>query len=103
VIRPELFQISDITGEANDKLWGMTRYGVGKWMDSIGIQTIKNSKKITVGIVDTGISSTHSDLKNRISQTIPGYDFVNDDSDPTDDQGHGTHVSGTIAGEINGS
>ena len=28
---------------------------------------------------------------------VPGYDFVNNDSHPNDDEGHGTHVTGTIA------
>ena len=32
-----------------------------------------------------------------------GYDFVNNDSDPRDDQGHGTQVSGTIAALIDGA
>jgi serine protease len=32
---------------------------------------------------------------------VPGYDFVNDDSHPNDDEGHGTHVTGTIAQSTN--
>jgi len=32
-----------------------------------------------------------------------GKDFVNEDYDAYDDQGHGTHVAGTIAANINGS
>lgn len=32
---------------------------------------------------------------------VPGYDFVNDDSHPNDDEGHGTHVAGTIAQSTN--
>ncbi len=32
---------------------------------------------------------------------VPGYDFVNDDSHPNDDEGHGTHVAGTIAQSSN--
>lgn len=39
------------------------------------------------------------DLAN--TSFVPGYDFVNDDSHPNDDEGHGTHVAGTIAQSTN--
>lgn len=47
-----------------------------------------------VGVVDTGVTFAHPDL-GRVAPR--GYDFVNRDSDPTDDQGHGTSVTGVIA------
>lgn len=52
---------------------------------------------VKVGIIDTGIDYTHPDLS---ANYVGGYDFVNDDSDPMDDHGHGTHVSG-IVGALN--
>lgn len=48
----------------------------------------------TVCVIDTGINYSHPDLSTAY---IDGYDFVNDDNDPMDDNGHGTHVSGIIA------
>jgi subtilisin family serine protease len=48
----------------------------------------------TVAVVDTGINRAHVDLAG---QVIGGYDFVDDDADPTDPEGHGTLVAGTIA------
>jgi subtilisin family serine protease len=51
-----------------------------------------------VCVVDTGVDKNHPDLKGRV---LPGYDFVNEDSNPADDNGHGTHVSGTISAIIN--
>jgi subtilisin family serine protease len=50
---------------------------------------------VTVGVVDTGVNLAHTDLAGQIAPG--GYDFVDGDSDPTDQNGHGTHVSGTIA------
>lgn len=53
-----------------------------------------------VAVLDTGIDYTHPDLGGCFGQgckVIGGYDFVNDDDDPMDDHGHGTHVSGIIA------
>ena len=50
----------------------------------------------TVAVVDTGINATHVDLKDHIS---PGWDFVDNDAVPEDDDGHGSHVAGTIAAD----
>ncbi len=65
-------------------------------------------KGVTVCVVDTGIDYTHPDLggcfgngTNFSCKVIAGYDFVNSDTDPMDDHGHGTHVAGIIA--ANGS
>jgi serine protease len=51
-----------------------------------------------VAVVDTGITAGHPDLAGRV---LPGYDFVDRDSDPRDGDGHGTHVSGIIAAAAN--
>ena len=56
------------------------------------------SSGIMIAIIDTGIALAHEDLKNRI---MPGYDFVNDDADPQDDNGHGTLVASLAAAETN--
>jgi serine protease len=53
---------------------------------------------ITVAVIDTGISQV-PDLKQ--AKFVKGYDFVNDKVDAIDDNGHGTHVAGTIAQSTN--
>src|SRR3989344_1188849 len=58
-------------------------------------------KGITIGIIDTGVDYTHEDLGGCFGascKVIGGYDFVNNDNDPMDDVGHGTHVAATAAG-----
>ncbi len=50
---------------------------------------------VGVAVVDTGIAP-HPDIADRI---IAFKDFVNGRQEPYDDQGHGTHVAGTVAGD----
>ncbi|NED99676.1 S8 family serine peptidase [Phytoactinopolyspora halotolerans] len=60
----------------------------------------------TVAVLDTGVDYTHHSLGEGFGaehKVVDGYDFVNDDGDPMDDNGHGTHVAGVIAGEGGGS
>lgn len=55
---------------------------------------------VTVAIIDTGVDYTHSSLGGCFGsgcKVSGGYDYVNDDSDPMDDNGHGTHVAGIVA------
>ena len=56
-----------------------------------------------VAVVDTGVDYDHPDLAPNMwvnpaptKGDIHGYDFVNDDSDPMDDNGHGTHCAGIV-------
>ena len=53
------------------------------------------SSDVVVAIIDTGIDYTHPDLASNMWTNV-GIDVVNNDSDPFDDYGHGTHVAGTI-------
>lgn len=83
-------------------------------MDSAWLLTTGDST-VTVSILDSGLKLDHEDLVGRIwkNQTeltgnatdddsngyiddINGWDFVNSDNDPTDDNGHGTNVTGII-------
>jgi subtilisin family serine protease len=78
-----------------DNSWGVKRIGAGALHDA----GTKGSG-VTVAVLDTGIDYTHDELwPNYLSV---GYDFENDDADPMDDNGHGTHVAGTIAAADNG-
>jgi subtilisin len=53
---------------------------------------------VRVAVIDTGIDYGHPDLSINYAG---GYDFVNGDDDPMDDEGHGTHVAGIIAAVYN--
>jgi thermitase len=77
-------------------LWGMTKISApAAWDNSTGSQTV------VIGTIDTGIDYTHPDLKANIwpgNGTYPanGYNAITHTYDPKDDNGHGSHVAGTI-------
>jgi subtilisin family serine protease len=47
-----------------------------------------------IAVLDTGIDATHPDFAGKLAA---GYDFINEDTDPDDDNGHGTAVAGAAA------
>ena len=64
-------------------------------VNRIGADEIANKGAgVVVCIVDTGIDYLHADLAGNY---LGGQDFINNDADPRDDNGHGTHVAGTVA------
>lgn len=57
-------------------------------------------RNINIAVIDSGIDYRHPDLGGCMGagcKVLDGYDFVNNDSDPLDDYGHGTHVAGIIS------
>jgi subtilisin family serine protease len=93
------------------QLWGMTAIDApNAWNLGTG------SRGVVVAVIDTGVDYNHVDLsaniwtnpgeiagngidddRNGFIDDVHGYDFANNDGNPMDDNGHGTHVSGTIA------
>jgi subtilisin family serine protease len=76
--------------------WGLEMVnGPAAWPTSTGVGAV-------VAVIDTGVQASHPDLGDRL---LPGFDFVGDnasepgdeDEDPRDGNGHGTHVTGIVA------
>jgi subtilisin len=77
-----------------DNTWGVKKIGAGA-VHNAGFF----GAGVNVAIIDSGIDKNHPDLNANV---VGGYDFVNSDNDPMDDNGHGTHVAGTVAAEDDG-
>jgi len=73
-----------------DAQWGPQRIHCGEAWDRQ-----QGSSSVKIAIVDTGIDYNHEDLAD--NYVSGGYDWVNDDNDPMDDRGHGTHCAGIAA------
>lgn len=79
-------------------------YGGIQMESAWDIQT--GNQNVIVAVVDTGVAYENyrnfaqaPDLAN--TSFVAGYDFVNNDTHPNDDEGHGTHVAGTVAQSTN--
>ena len=55
---------------------------------------------VLVAVVDTGVATGGTD---GLGEVMTGYDFIDNDNNPHDENGHGTHVAGTIAQRTNNS
>ncbi|MES3005921.1 MAG: S8 family serine peptidase [Patescibacteria group bacterium] len=72
------------------------------WTLKDGNNNPVTGKGIRIAVIDTGVDYTHPDLGGCLGSTckvVGGYDFYNNDSNPMDDHGHGTHVAATAAGK----
>jgi subtilisin family serine protease len=97
IVEPDMEVMADEYGDD----WGIARIGSrlvheGNVAPEIGPLA---GTGVRVAVIDTGIDYNHPDLA---AVYAGGYDFVNNDSDPYDDQYHGTHCAGTIAASLNG-
>lgn len=89
-----------IDATPNDPGW-INQWGPTKIQANIAWNLQKGNSSILVAVVDTGIYYTHPDLTANYAPL--GYDWVNNDADPMDDHGHGTHCAGIIAATLNNS
>lgn len=84
-----LFTIQEVKQNVG---WGISAFDLPRaWQKSKG-------EGVKIAVLDTGCDLTHPDL---ISNLLPGKNFVDQNKEPWDDNGHGTHVCGIIAAENN--
>jgi len=82
----------------NDPEWPL-QWGPAKINADYAWNTTIGNTSVLVAVIDTGIDWDHPDLA--ANYVALGYDWVNNDTDPMDDCGHGTHCAGIIAAVTN--
>ena len=78
-------------GDTAELTYGLVKLGVPELWQTHRL----TGAGVRVGVIDTGIDASHPDLAGKV---LAWRDFIGDKPEPYDDQGHGTHVAGTIAG-----
>ncbi|EDY82915.1 peptidase families S8 and S53 domain protein [Verrucomicrobiia bacterium DG1235] len=80
------------------RMWGLDKINAP---DAWEFATGEGAEEVVVAIVDTGVQTNHPDLSQNIysNSRADDWDFVDGDSIPQDDDGHGTHVAG-ISGAL---
>lgn len=91
------FDVDSVSDDPYQSLqWGLAKIDAySAWNTTVG------DSGVVVAVVDTGVDYNHPDLA--ANYLALGYDWVNNDWDPMDDNGHGTHCAGIIAAELNNS
>ncbi|MBQ1491828.1 MAG: S8 family serine peptidase [Blautia sp.] len=74
--------------------WGVAEMGVGHFAQYLAL---RNLGSITVAVLDSGMDSVGTDHPLLRGKKLSGYNFVDNNTDTTDLNGHGTHVAGIVA------
>ena len=92
VVRALSIESQNDPAYTSSRQWGLTAINpTDLWADV----SEADRENVTLAVIDTGVDMDHPDLEDNI---VSGYDFINDDNNPDDDYGHGTHVAGIAAG-----
>ena len=79
----------------SNAIWGLDRIDQRNLPLDRNYNANFDGSGVTAYVIDTGVNNNHEEFGGR---SVSGYDFVDNDADSSDCNGHGTHVAGTIGG-----
>jgi thermitase len=82
----------------DDPLFSSQQWGVKKVQTPAAWDVTQGSGDTSIAIIDTGVQYDHPDLSGKV---VRGYEYVDNDWDPYDENGHGTHSAGIAAAATN--
>lgn len=80
----------------SDTTWGLDRIDQRYLPLDNNYSPLFDGTGVTAYVIDTGVNIEHIEFGGRATS---GFDFIDNDTDTTDCNGHGTHVAGTIGGQ----
>ena len=95
---------SETTTEVTD----ISRYTIAPNLTQVNAPQVwaqgNEGQGVLVALIDSGVNYNHADIADHLwdgGEEFPhhGWDFANDDDDPMDDLGHGTHCAGIVCGD----
>ncbi|MBO2582460.1 S8 family peptidase [Shewanella algae] len=89
----------EAAGDQGGVTWGLDRIDQRDLPLNSNYHYDYDGSGVTAFVIDTGVRNTHNEFGGRASS---GYDFIDNDNDSSDCNGHGTHVAGTIGGSTYG-
>jgi subtilisin family serine protease len=88
---------TEATQTPNDPGW-TAQWDLAKVNAPAAWDKTTGSSSVVVAVLDSGVDFTHPDLQGRF---VAGYDFIDNDTDPTDQYGHGTSIAGILGASSN--
>jgi len=95
ILMIEQDQIMQASAIQNGATWGLDRIDQKELPLSTYYNYNLDGTGVNAYVIDTGVLTSHSDFEGR---AVSGWDFIDNDGDASDCNGHGTHVAGTIGG-----
>ena len=98
-LRSESLEVDSLAVTGNNYAWGVGTTGLRRYVNKLNYGN--NNSEIKVAVVDTGVRITHEVFANETTSdridTTYSYNYVSDNKDIADDNGHGTMVAGIIS------